>query len=160
MSTWTQLYLIFTWEFANSSESIREFSHQVISGFDALGLWCSCWGRFSCSCCQNGYCACWTSVGLSGLDSTVHLDHIYEIQTTCVIKVGNQYIYMLQNWSQLIEGSVLETKWMIIQHILDIHTSPKLTLSPKIKPWCICHDLFHYVSSTCLNLKNTGGTLV
>ena len=30
-------HVIFAWEFANSSKSIREFSHQVISGFDALG---------------------------------------------------------------------------------------------------------------------------
>ena len=38
MGIWVQSYLVFTWEFANPSESIREFSCQVISGFDALGL--------------------------------------------------------------------------------------------------------------------------
>ena len=58
--------LVFTWEFANSSESIRKFSHQVISRFDALGFWCSCCGWFFCSCCLSGCCACQASVGLSG----------------------------------------------------------------------------------------------
>ena len=37
MSIWKQSYLVFTWKLANSSESIREFSHQVISEFNALG---------------------------------------------------------------------------------------------------------------------------
>ena len=68
-----QSYLIFTWEFANSSESIRVFSHQVISRFDALGLRYSCYRWFSCSFSLSGCCACQASVGLSGLDSTVHL---------------------------------------------------------------------------------------
>ena len=73
MSIWMESYLVFTWEFANSGESIREFSHQVISGFDALRLWCSCWRWFCHSCCLSGCCACQASVGLGDHDSTVHL---------------------------------------------------------------------------------------
>ena len=48
---------------------------QVISRFDALGLWYSCCGWFWHSCCLSGCCACQASVGLSGHDSTVHSDH-------------------------------------------------------------------------------------
>ena len=76
-------------------ESIREFSHQVISGCDALGIWCSCCGWFCPPCCLSGCCACWASVRLSGHDSTGHLDHslpltcweTQESRTRCVCNV-------------------------------------------------------------------------
>ena len=70
-----QLYPVFTWELANSSESIREFSssHQwYLMHLDFGDLVVS---GFPTSCCLSGCCACWTSIRLSGLDRTVHLDH-------------------------------------------------------------------------------------
>ena len=66
-------------------------------------------------CCEMKWSSC---VGIKNIYWT--LEHIYstsklsKIQMPCAMRSGKTYLYLLQNWSQLIEGSVLKMKQMII----------------------------------------------